>query len=276
MGRNYLSISSSFNYNICIEEQIRLIKEAGFKYFSLGSNLEYFDYTKKSERDKILPLLKSNNIRIDTIHGMSLHQDQNLDFLKSTIKAAKELNAETIVIHVSSFNFKKEEYAKNLSALMEVLDPFVKLINREKINIALENVFPYYETDLLLEFYSKIKSEYIGFCYDSSHDQIDGPRNYDLLDKMSDNLIAVHLSDRIKPFTDHVIPGEGFIDFDIIIEKLAKSSFRGPYLFEVMMTHSKFKDTQEFLKELKTEGDLFLNKLEIQRQKVKINKMKRP
>ena len=268
MEINNLSISSSFSYEISIEEQIKLISEAGFKYFSLGSNLEHFDYLKKCEQDRIFPLLKRNNISIDTIHGTSLHQDKNLDMLKSTIKAAKELNAGTIVIHVSSFSFKKEDYSKNLSVLTEVLDPFVKLINKEKINIALENVFPYHETDLLLEYYSKIRSDYIGFCYDSSHDQIDGPRNSDLLDKMITNLKAVHLSDRIKPFTDHVIPGEGFIDFDIIIEKLAKSSFRGPYLFEVMMTHSKFKDPEKFLKKLKIEGDLFLNKLETQREKV--------
>ena len=55
------------------------------------------------------------------------------------------------------------------------------------------------------------------------------------------------MSDRIKEFVDHVIPGEGFIHFDEIIPLLRESTFEGVVLMEVEMTHSKYKDVNEFL-----------------------------
>lgn len=56
-----------------------------------------------------------------------------------------------------------------------------------------------------------------GFCYDSAHVQIDGPRPFQLLDDLQDRVIAVHLSDRLRAFTDHVLPGEGFIAWDALL-----------------------------------------------------------
>lgn len=100
-------------------------------------------------------------------------------------------------------------------------------------------------------------SDYIGFCYDSSHDQIDGPRNMELLCRQSNNLTAVHLSDRIREFVDHVIPGEGFINFDEILPLLKQAGFDGPILMEVEMTHSKYKNIKEFLKEVHEAADRF-------------------
>jgi hypothetical protein len=87
-----------------------------------------------------------------------------------------------------------------------------------------------------------------GFCYDSSPDQIGGPRPFDLLVELRDRLIAVQLSDRIRDFVDHVIPGEGFIDWHVLASVLRTSSFRGPLLFEVSMTHSAEKDPSRFLR----------------------------
>jgi len=261
MNKSNLSLSSSFNYDIDIENQLNLIADIGFKWFSFGLNLEHFDYLNKGSRNRILPLLNDLDISIDTIHGESLYQDEELNLLKSTIDAVKTFKCNTIVLHISPFQFKKKEVENYYKIIEKKINSIVNIAETEKINIALENVFPYHETDLLLEFSTQLNSEYIGFCYDSSHDQIDGPRDLELLDKMIDCLKAVHLSDRIKPFVDHVIPGEGFIDFEKIAEKLSKSTFKGPYLFEVMMTHSKYKEPKEFLMKLKEEGDKFLDRL---------------
>ena len=69
---------------------------------------------------------------------------------------------------------------------------------------------------------------------------------------MKDRLIAVHISDRIKEFMDHVVPGEGFIDFDAIAEVLQKVGYERPLLMEVEMTHSKYKDVEVFLREVQS------------------------
>jgi sugar phosphate isomerase/epimerase len=107
---------------------------------------------------------------------------------------------------------------------------------------------------LLNEYLKFLNHELVGICYDSSHDQIDGPREFSFLEMNKSKVIKVHISDRIKEFVDHVIPGEGFIDFESIVRYLKQSAFELPLLLEVMMTHSKYKDTEIFLNEAYKKG----------------------
>ena len=81
-------------------------------------------------------------------------------------------------------------------------------------------------------------SRLFGFCYDSAHDQIGGPRPLWLLNQLGDRLRAVHLSDRIREFVDHVPPGDGFIDWDALSAAIHATPFAGPLLFEVLITHT--------------------------------------
>ena len=87
-----------------------------------------------------------------------------------------------------------------------------------------------------------------GFCYHSAHDQIGGPRPFTLLRRLGVRLIAVQLSDRIRDYVDHVLPGDGFIDWPGLCAELRQSAFRGPVLLEVATTHSAEKDTRRFLR----------------------------
>lgn len=73
--------------------------------------------------------------------------------------------------------------------------------------------------------------------------------------------MAVHISDRIKPFTDHVTIGEGFIDFEEMIEIFKTVNIEFPLLLEMMKTHSKYKDTDEFLNEAYMGGIALIEKI---------------
>ena len=53
-------------------------------------------------------------------------------------------------VYDSPFHFDKKIYKDIWSILMNKIDDFIKLIEKEKIKIALENVFPYHENELLL------------------------------------------------------------------------------------------------------------------------------
>lgn len=115
------------------------------------------------------------------------------------------------------------------------------------VRFALENVLPGVATDFIEEIINETDPAYFGFCYDSSHDQVGGPHSFGLLDRLSGRLIAVHISDRIREFVDHVIPGEGFIDFDHMCSLLRQASIDFPLLMELMTTHSRYKEPQVFL-----------------------------
>ena len=260
--KKQISVSTSFNYGLPIENQVQMISNAGFSHLTLGSNLDHFNYFDSDDRLKLLRILNNNNLFIDTIHGKSLHQDNNLELLEKTILAAKEFEVKYIVVHISPFMFDKKDYESLFENLKLLKNDLIKLLEKNKIKLALENVFPYHELDLLTEYLKYLNHELIGICYDSSHDQIDGPRDFTFLEKNKTKVMKAHISDRIKEFVDHVIPGEGFINFDKIIEYLKQSAFEFPLLLEVMMTHSRYNSSPElFLSEVYKKGSEIYEKI---------------
>jgi len=102
--------------------------------------------------------------------------------------------------------------------------------------------------DIVPRALEQLDPSYFGFCYDSSHDQIGGPRAFDSLESLGERLIAVHLSDRKRVFVDHVLPGEGFIDWQALTAAWRAASFAVPLLFEIATEHSQEKDPKRFLK----------------------------
>jgi sugar phosphate isomerase/epimerase len=114
--------------------------------------------------------------------------------------------------------------------------------------LALENVLPGPATELIRRALDMLDPLWFGFCYDSSHDQIGGPNAMHLLAQLRHRLIAVQLSDRIRDFVDHVIPGEGFIHFQEVCAELAHAQYDRPLLLEASTTHSAVKEPREFLR----------------------------
>lgn len=248
-----ISISSCFDYDIPLEAQMKYISEAGFTHISLGSNLKHSGIFEEGRVEQIKNMLERNNLSIDTIHfSQSLSTDNWQPVMEKTMQIANELNCPIIVAHCTSFMGSEIQNAENVDKRMESVIGLADLCEKYHVKAALENLCPGKATTVLEQLLEATDPNHIGFCYDSSHDQVDGPRTMMLLEKWKHRLIAVHISDRIKPFTDHVTVGEGFVRFDEMIEILQTIDFDFPLLMEVTKTHSQYKDTKKFLSETYT------------------------
>lgn len=247
MSKN-ISISSCFDYDIPLEEQMKYITRAGFTHISLGSNLEHSKLFEQGRVEQIKNALAENNLSIDTIHfSQSLATDDWQPIMEKTMQIATKLNCPVIVAHCTSFMGKEIQSNEDIENLKVSIIDLTELCKKYKVKVALENLCPGNAADVLEQMLEIADKNYIGFCYDSSHDQVDGPRPMELLEKWKHRLMAVHISDRIKPFTDHVTIGEGFIRFNEMVEMLRTIKFDFPFLMEVMKTYSQYKDTEEFL-----------------------------
>lgn len=244
----FISISSCFDYDIPLEEQMKYISKTGFTHISLGSNLKHSKIFEKGRIEQIKNSLAENNLSIDTIHfSKSLSTEDWQPVMEKTMQIAKELNFPVVVAHCTSFMGNEIQCNDDIEKLKDSINDLTELCKKYNVKVALENLCPGKSTDVLEQMLEVADENYIGFCYDSSHDQVDGPRSMSLLERWKHRLIAVHISDRIKPFTDHVTIGEGFIHFDEMVELLRTTNFDFPFLMEVMKTHSQYKDTEEFL-----------------------------
>jgi len=241
-------------YEIPIEKQVPMIAQAGFSHVSLGEKEQHSRFLSKEGREQLNILMEKNSVQIDTIHGYSADQKNSVELLSLTAEAAAELNVPVVVIHGGPFTLNQEDFKNKYEILMNNCRKLDLIGKKYEITFALENVCPGPATDLIKHTILDMKSPNIGFCYDSSHDQINGPNPFDLLLELKHRIVAVHLSDRIKEFVDHVIPGEGFIDFNKICQILKDSNYSRPLLLEIMMTHSSEKNPQDFLNKSYSRG----------------------
>jgi len=243
-----VSIATCFDYDIPFEKQLEMVNNAGFKYVSIGGKYSHSNVLLKEKRKEIKSLLNKFDLKIDTLHGCCTDDPECIGKLDELIEAAHELEVPIIVIHpISGFEIEKSEIESKVEEVKTVVSRFESKLKQYGIKLAIENLHPENATEVLDRVLPQLDSEYVGFCYDSSHDQVDGPRKFDLLERHLHRLIAVHLSDRIKPFVDHAIPGEGFVDFERIGELLRKSNFKSPILMELMIANSNINNHQEFL-----------------------------
>ncbi len=244
-----LSISTCFNYGLHLDKQLGMISKAGFSHVSFGTESDIAGYLSQSRCSELSELLEVNNLKPDTIHGDMLLSPKAFESTKNLISVANKLGVRCIVAHGSPSNFKAGLLQSNLKNLLEICNELLPVLRDNGIKIALENVMPGHATELIELSLSNLDPDYFGLCYDSSHDQIDGPRPFDLLNRFAGRIFAVHLSDRIAPFKDHVLPGEGFINWQEMCSILRDVHYNGSIMLEVMMNHSSFNDPVLFLEE---------------------------
>lgn len=258
---NGISISTCFNYDICFKNQLELIQKAGFSHFSIGSNYNHSGILQSENCSEIKTMAEDNHLLIDTIHGYALDKADTIEINKKLAQAAAVLNVPVIVLHCSAFAINPntiDERKRDIISKLPMLEELAKTYN---IAFAFENVLPGAATELTEFAVNNSDPEHFGFCYDSSHDQIDGPRSFDLLKRNINRLKAVHISDRIREFVDHVTPGEGFIDFDDIARIIHSANPSFPLLMEVMTEHSEYKQAEKFLSVTYKEAEKLYNKI---------------
>ena len=236
MNPEQTSISTCISYDRSLEDLLPLIATAGFTHVSLGAKASHSSYLSVSKRVSLLGLLDESDLSMDTIHGTRLDLPDTLSSLTTAAEAAAFLNVPVVVVHASSFNFDSSEFDKRLEVVLKNCEALLPVAEGTGVRFALENVLPGPATDLVRSALDRLPSEHFGFCYDSSHDQIGGPKPFDLLDgladrqtdRQTDRLLALHLSDRIREHVDHVIPGEGFIAWPVLCRKIRRSAYVGP------------------------------------------------
>ena len=247
--RPHTSIATSFQYDIPIADQLAMIAQAGFSHVSLGVRPEHSGYLDSIRSNELKARLLHHGLAVDTVHAPVLADPKDVAQLWATVTAAANLGAPCVVAHAGSFDCSPEGIEERLKPVIAACNALVPIAKETGIAFALENVMPGPATDLLRRALQDLDPDVFGLCYDSSHDQIDGPRSFDLIDEFRNRIFAVHLSDRIKPHVDHVIPGEGFIAWPEMCAKLRSAQYSAPILMEVLMTHSRFRETAEFLRE---------------------------
>lgn len=210
-------IFSRFGYFIPIEERLELIKQAGFDSTSLwwgnGGKDEQIKLARKIglEIDNIhTPFNNPNDLWVDTLNG-----DDYFNVLISCIKDAAHYNIPICVIHITDYINPPELTSIGLNRIQQL----VVLSENKDVYLALENLNYIQHLDYIFD---NIQSKHLGFCYDSGHENLFHNENK-CLSKYMNRLLAVHINDNNGKDNTHLLPFDGSIKWDKVMNKLNKS-----------------------------------------------------
>ncbi len=243
-------IFSWFSYPMPIEERLRLIKATGFDAVSLW----WGDADKHQQPDAARRI----GLEIDNVHApFPLTNDLWLDhpvgdeYLKALLSCVEDCHQHkipTVVIHI---NGAKDD-AEITDTGIKRINRLVELAEKTKVRLAFENWIHLRHLDYV---FNHIKSEYLGFCYDSGHENF-SREGIDCLSKYGDRLFAVHLDDNFGDHDTHLLPFDGTVDWASVKTKLAKCRKLDFLTLEVDF-NTKHEKSQIY-KELSAEGFLTL------------------
>lgn len=246
-----LSIFSWFGFPISMEERFKLIKTTGFDGVLLWWSDEYADvdgnkaYHPELARQNGLfienmhtPIIRNNSLWEDNIEGKGYEE-----ILLNCIDDCERFEIPTAVVHLTSGDHSLPPNKIGLDRIKRL----VEVAERKNVNIAIENLR---RPDYLDFVFTNIQSNRLGFCYDSGHENC-YTKGTDLLIQYGSKLMALHLYDNDGMDDQHQIPGEGMIDWSVIIQKLKTTGYVGAIALEVTNKFSQNhgKETpEEFLR----------------------------
>jgi L-ribulose-5-phosphate 3-epimerase len=241
MAKTYkLGISTTVDYTINIFDQLRLFSRAGFKFVSIGARMEHSGFYEPNRFNDFLKKTADFGLLMESVHAPFGEEHD----LAATDGAARQVAAESIIDFISRstgygipiviihphhyFSDDKEAcFERAADSLAKVL-----LAKPDEIAVAIENL-PTREgswiCDKLLETFDRGK---VGFCYDSSHENMSG-EPFHLLKKHYLRMITCHLSDNQGFKDQHLVPGDGNINWGELKSFFDKSPKMHNILLEV-------------------------------------------
>lgn len=229
-----IEISDSF------EDRIAAIKETGFDFVCLNFE-EGFPLTPDWETQ--LKIVNKYALPVENVHltgaGMNTIWQDNAEgeYVKNRlikeIEGLFHLGIKCGVAHVT--------WGKGLPTMSSFeigLERFKEIANiaeKYQVQLALENsVYPQFLRCVL----DNIQSPYIGFCYDSGHENAFSPReNY--LRSYSNRLFAMHLHDNHGDEDEHLIPLQGTINWLEKVGELKQCSLFNEQLVLESVAHGE-------------------------------------
>ncbi|MEN8152801.1 MAG: sugar phosphate isomerase/epimerase [Acidobacteriota bacterium] len=209
-----------------------------------GSGLEKISELKRIVSDRKVSFSFHLPGSINFAKSKFIFKRKFLNYLRSSIKLASELNATHITAHTGYFSRSvlwsdpREDFIQravdNILVISDICEEF-------NIKFALENLIPmpkhsayHFIGDNIKDFqliFSLAGSNNLGLCLDVGHSNLsEGALEY--IKHFENRIVCVHYHDNMGKEDQHLEIGEGNIIWKNVIENLDRINFKGPYISE--------------------------------------------
>ena len=151
-------------------------------------------------------------------------------------------------MHLTSKNVAPKYNELGLDRIKRITD----YAKEQGVKVAFENtkIRGYLEYVL-----GNIKDEHVGMCFDAGHfhAHFDDDFNHDFV---KNRIFAVHLHDNDKSSDQHLLPFDGTLNWDIVVDKLKDCNYSGPVTLELCYRNNYLEDdVNSFYKEGYNRGE---------------------
>lgn len=215
-----------------------------------GLRVKALHATKGSARDVTA---RGKHYRKDYTSDWEYNRIAGVELIQNRVELAAAIGAEEIVLHLYiphvSIRENPEEKEQFYACVYRSLDELMPCCMERKVRICMENLFDFpgeYMLEAWDRLFSRYPEEFLGLCYDTGHaNMIWGRQAPEILAKYGERIFAVHLHDNHGKADEHLIPGEGTIDWQAVMEAVARSAYQAPLVLELVCGE---KDADEYLR----------------------------
>lgn len=241
------SQSSFVYFNYSVEDAIRKVKEAGYQGIDLwgGRPHTYHVDMNKDRVEQIRGVLKETGLEVPCFipaqfryptHIASPYESVrslSVDYLRGSIDAALKLGCNKVSL-CPGHSLHHQGKANAMKVLVKSSREIMDYANDKGVKIFMEPAHAF-ETDLLLtvaqtiDFIQTYNMDGMGVCLDTGHCHVNGESLAESLKDIHAQKIPlhVHIDDNHGSSDDHLIPGEGNIDFVPFFKALKEIGYDG-------------------------------------------------
>ncbi len=233
-----------FGYHLPQAQRAEMIRRAGFTHSCVWWGLP------PDERESGPDVLRQAGLIVENIHapypGVNEMWSENFadheKFLARHIAWLDDCarhQVDCMIMHVNDGVHGPGPNPGGVDALNRLLDA----AETRGVTLALENAE---RQDLLEYLFCNISRPGLRFCCDLGHENVWSAPRHTLLKTWGHLLVQTHISDNFGVQDNHILPGDGAIDWPAIAEIFPKQTYRGNLSLEIISAN-KSEPPEQFL-----------------------------
>jgi len=237
-----------FNYSFQLDRETKLglFASRGFGFVHWCDDWNNGVLYSKEDTDSYIQLVESCGLKCLDVHGSDAPgikigtgdkgaQREYIRLLENRVEFCSAIGGDAVVVH-------PPKDASDLSKSIDALEKARPLCENLGVILAIENCFPA-DDRLLAHYFDTFPPEFIGFCYDSGHANLNSNQNE--LMTFSDRLKVLHLHDNKGKVDDHQPPFWGTVDWPRVMRWVGQSGYAKPVNFEITHRPKYFEGKPE-------------------------------
>ncbi|MFB3905303.1 MAG: sugar phosphate isomerase/epimerase family protein [Acidobacteriota bacterium] len=244
-----VGLSTGCFYRTSIFEVLAPVRESGFSLLEISSSPGHFDFRNPEELKRLARLLPELDLLPFSFHApLAEHLDitsadegqrqRAVHEMLGVVEAAAGLRAGHLIVHPGPDHLDRtdgEQHRGRLKRAGDSLRTIQERCRQLDVMMVVENMLPHLSlgpTTDLLGVIAQLDGDQLGVCLDTGHANLAGDI-YDLPRQIGNRLRMLHVHDNHGGRDDHLPPGQGQINWQLLMGRLAEQNFNGPLILEL-------------------------------------------